>query len=501
MLAAFNAAVKTGIHAVEDGLHAVEHVIGDLTGLQLGPEPVTKVMTELELEDGHPIKHFVVICMENHSFDNLFGWWAKNKRHVNGIPPGAHNVDSKTGKIWYAKPNATYVQEFDPDHETAATTQQIYGMAALDSCKPMGAPSMSGFVDQAIATDVLGLNDNDPKLISPDLAAETVMSGYTPSQIPIFCKLAEEFALFDAWHAGIPGPTFPNRVFLASATSNGMSHNDNGEFVGGLPQPSLFKMFENKGLSSKNYYGQIPTGLIFDDFRGLVAEDTLHLRPGFHTGNMAEFKADAEAGKLPHFSWIDPIFVQAPGFLADDMHPPHDVARGEALIKEIYETLRASPQWEETALLITFDEHGGFYDHVVPPTNVPCPDKASADNAEFKFDRLGLRVPTLLISAHTPKGVVYHDPITPAPEKFAQFHTSKFDHSSLVHSMNDMFNLDVELNERAQWSGSFAKMFTKAARTDCPVALPDAPVITEQAERYDEKSQWTSVIKTVQGLF
>ncbi|KAJ3064146.1 hypothetical protein HDU98_000134 [Podochytrium sp. JEL0797] len=480
--------------SIKRGVNNVGSTIQDLTGLELGPDGPTH-------HHGHPIKYFVVICMENHSFDNLLGWWAQNKPDVNGIPEGAHNVDSKTGKIWPAKPNAEYVQEFDPDHETYSTTMQIYGMSSIDSCKPLNAPTMGGFVDQAILTGIMGMNCNDPTKVTPDQAADTAMSGYAPEQIPVFCKLAEEFAVFDAWYAGVPGPTFPNRVFLASATSNGMSHNDNGEFVGGLPQPSLFKMFADKKLSTKNYYGQIPTGLIFDDFRGMVAEDTLRLRPGFHTGNMAEFRQDCKNGTLPNFSWIDPIFVQAPGFLADDMHPPHNLARGEALLKEIYESIRASPQWEETALLITFDEHGGFYDHVAPPTNVPCPDKASADNAEFKFDRLGVRVPTLLISAHTPRGAVYHDPTTPAPAKFKNFTPSKYDHGSLVHSMNDMFRLGVDMNERAQWSGSFAMTFTSKARTDCPLVLPNAPFIAPHEEKYDEKSQWNSVFGAVKGLF
>ncbi|KAJ3345634.1 hypothetical protein HDU83_003881 [Entophlyctis luteolus] len=466
-------------------------------------------------DDVGPIDHFVVVCMENRSFDSLLGWWAKHRPGVDGIPDGAHNIHSKTGKVYSVKPNATYIQQFDPEHELDATTCQIYGMdlptamGEVSSIAPYSdrdryekaAAKMNGFVDHAVWCNENNRNANDNTVTNDLCAAETAVATFDPKDIPITIALAEEFGIFDNWHAGIPGPTFPNRVFLASATSNGMHVNNNEEFAKGLPQTSIFKMFHDKGLNFKNYYGQIPTGLIFSDFRGVVAEDLLTLNPFRHTGNMAEFKKDAEEGNLPAFSWIDPIFASAPGFLANDNHPPHDVARGELLIKEIYEALRASPNWHRTALLITYDEHGGFYDHVPPPTNVPIPDKASSDNQHFRFDRLGLRVPAILVSPRIPRGSVFHNPTEPAPPQFDGFHPSCYDHSSLCKTMNEMFALGANLNDRARWAGSFAKCFSRTVRNDCPLTLPDPPRITEGEERYDEHSEWAPLLDAFKKMF
>ncbi|KAJ3109245.1 hypothetical protein HK100_003314 [Physocladia obscura] len=461
------------------------------------------------------IEHFVVICMENRSFDSLLGWWAKDKAGIDGIPAGFSNTDSATGKLYPARPNATFIQTFDAGHELDDTTCQLYGFdeaTALGHVSSVAASGngdrytdkstkLNGFVDHAIFTIKNNRNGNDNTITDVETAAETVMSSFDPANIPVTIALAEEFALFDAWHAGIPGPTFPNRVFLASATSNGMHINNNEEFALGLPQKSVFQMFHEKGLSFKNYYGQAPTGLIFDDFRKIIAKDALELNPFKHTGDMTEFKEDCAKGTLPTFSWIDPIFVSAPGFIANDNHPPHDVARGEALIKEIYEAIRASPQWSKTALLLTYDEHGGFADHVRPPVNVPIPDAASAANPHFHFDRLGLRVPAILISPYVKRGLVIHDPIRKAPAEFDEFHPSKYDHSSLCHTMNDMFDLGANLNDRAKWSGSFANCFSGKFRADCPITLPDAPPITEVDEKYDEHSEWTPVFDFLKHLF
>ena len=121
-----------------------------------------------------------------------------------------------------------------------------------------------------------------------------------------------------------------------------------------------------------------------------------------------EFLRDARDGTLPAFSWLNPRWgidmVKLEG--AQDQHPDHDVRLGEALIKEVYEALRSGPKWNETLLVITYDEHGGFYDHVAPPMGVPAPDASKSFPDEFDFTRLGLRIPVLAISPWLPRGMM-----------------------------------------------------------------------------------------------
>jgi len=159
-------------------------------------------------------------------------------------------------------------------------------------------------------------------------------------------------------------------------------------------------------------------------------------------------------------------------FPANDDHPSHDVAIGQRFVKEVYETLRASPQWKEMALLITYDEHGGFYDHVPTPVrHVPSPDGiiGRIGPYEFRFDRLGVRVPTILISPWIDKGTVIHEPDGPTP--YAQF-----EHSSIPATVKSLFGLKSNfLTKRDAWAGTFEKylQLRDTPRDDCPEKLPE----------------------------
>lgn len=136
-----------------------------------------------------------------------------------------------------------------------------------------------------------------------------------------------------------------------------------------------------------------------------IAHSRDHLRP------LDEFFVDASSGNLPSFSWINPrsgINITS-GIGSNDQHPDHDMNAGEQYIKDIYESVRASPQWNETLLIITYDEHGGFYDHVTPPdVDIPAPNdgEVSYPGEGFQFNRLGLRIPTLLISPWIAKNTI-----------------------------------------------------------------------------------------------
>ncbi|KAI8614859.1 phosphoesterase [Chytriomyces sp. MP71] len=448
-----------------------------------------------------PIKNFVVLCLENHSFDSLLGWWAKGKQGIDGIPSGdaACNIDSKNKIKYCASNNATFIQKFDPEHQVDPTVSQIYGLASTNASQPIGKPTMSGFVDNAIfVEDAPGNPGREPEGLTDADAAQTVMSSFDPAKLPVTIALAEEYTVFDAWHSAIPGPTFPNRVFLMSGTSNGLFRNDPKKLIQGMSQKSIFQMVADAGYTYKNYYDQVPTGFVFNDFKVQFAKDVLEGNWGRHIGSLNVFERDAANGELPHFSWIDPVLVSLPGEPANDNHPPHNIARGEALVKRIYHALRNSPQWQDTALLLTYDEHGGFWDHVAPAENVPVPDANSQNCPEFHFDRLGVRVPTMLISPWAKKGGFIHKPVKPASAKFSQYAPTEYDHSSLLHTVQDLWGLDKSvLTPRAEWSGSFSSELLSSPRTDCLADLPDAPDISVADELDDIDNEWTEVVSVI----
>jgi len=156
-------------------------------------------------------------------------------------------------------------------------------------------------------------------------------------------------------------------------------------------------------------------------------------------------------------------------------HPSASVSEGERLIKEVYEAIRKSSYWNEVAFIVTYDEHGGFYDHVAPPqTGVPSPDHYVAPNG-FKFDRQGIRVPMVCASPWIPKGTVIHEP-TMKP-----FPTSRFDLTSIMSTANKIFGISDHLTARDAWAGTFEDKFSLSSpRTDCPMTLPNVPELTKK---------------------
>lgn len=229
--------------------------------------------------------------------------------------------------------------------------------------------------------------------------AKTVMSGFKPELVPVYTELANEFAVLDRWFASVPASTQPNRFYVHSATSHGASSNVRKDLIHGFPQRTIFDSLDENNLSFGIYYQNIPATLFFRSLRKLK-----HIFK-FHEYNLM-FKLHAKLGKLPNYVVVEQRYFDVNLFPANDDHPSHDVAVGQRFVKEVYETLRSSPQWEEMAFLITYDEHGGFYDHVpTPVSGVPNPDGIiGPDPFYFRFDRLGVRVPTLLISPWIDKG-------------------------------------------------------------------------------------------------
>ncbi|MCO5570666.1 hypothetical protein L7F22_024393 [Adiantum nelumboides] len=438
-----------------------------------------------------PIKTVVVLVMENRSFDHMLGWMKKLNPDIDGVTGNESNplsfTDPLSPRIYFSD-TAEFVDP-DPGHSFQAIRQQIFGSSGADD--GITPPPMSGFAAQA-------------ESIVANLSHK-VMSGFRPEVVPIYTSLMQEFAICDRWFAANPASTQPNRLFIHSATSHGATSNVRERLEAGYPQRTIFDSIVDAGLSFRIYYQNIPTVLFYKNLRKLKYINNFR-------SYGASFKHDAAAGKLANYVVVEQRYFDVFGQAANDDHPSHDVSEGQKLIKEVYEILRASPQWNELLFVITYDEHGGFFDHVPTPVqSVPSPDNIIGPPPfNFTFHRLGVRVPAFFISPWINKGtdflmlkhkvllqvlifvslilmletwnfafslikflyfVVLHKPNGPTS-------SSQFEHSSLPATVKKLFNLPSDfLTQRDAWAGTFESIFYErnSPRTDCPVELPSSP--------------------------
>ncbi|EHA8591043.1 non-specific phospholipase C6 [Cocos nucifera] len=399
-----------------------------------------------------PIKSIVVLILENRSFDHMLGWMKQSiNPAIDGLTGNECNPLPSSGRVCVSD-DAQFVDP-DPGHSFEDVMEQVFGSGTT--------PSMSGFVQQALT-------------ISTNLS-DTVMKGFKPENVPVFASLVQEFAVFDRWFSSIPGPTQPNRLFVYSATSHGAVRHDKWNLISGYPQKTIFDSLQENGLDFNVYFQNIPTTLFYRNLRRLKYASKFNL---FKT-----FKVHARKGKLRNLSVIEPRYFDLVELPADDDHPSHDVANGQKLVKEVYEALRSSPQWNESLLIISYDEHGGFYDHVTTPyRGVPNPDgMMGPEPFFFGFDRLGVRIPTIMVSPWIKKGTVVNRANGPSA-------SSEYEHSSIPATIKKMFNLTSDfLTRRDAWAGTFGHVVGELSspRTDCPEVLPDVTPLRQAKAKED----------------
>jgi phospholipase C len=279
---------------------------------------------------------------------------------------------------------------------------------------------------------------------------------YFPSEkLPVLTTLATNFAVFNSWHASIPGPTICNRAFAHYGTSFGQAGMD--VFYLGKPYLSIYERLitAKPTRSAKIYY--------YDQASSTIEVVNLLQHQPQLFATYDQFLADCKTGQLPQYSFVEPNYTDHDGDtgeeLASDQHPDHDVQAGEVFIASVYNAIRENQElWESTALLVVYDEHGGTYDHVVPPACTPDEFTASGDNTqtgrEFKFDRLGIRVPAILISPWVPKGTVVDGRV--------------FEHASIPATVTKFFLGDYEARSpREKAADTFLDLLTlDTMRTD-----------------------------------
>lgn len=372
-----------------------------------------------------PIEHVVVLMMENNCFDRMLGCMAEVHEGLEGVDPAClrSNPDPMSSAPVLQAPTTTRNIERDPNHYLNDSLAQL-----------------DGGTNQGFVADYVHIYPN------ATLEERREIMGYYPRGfLPGLHTLAENFVVCDHWFSSLPGPTWINRLFAHSGTSLGHVQEPGGLFSPRLhlyDQRTLYDELSEAGATWRIYYGDVPQSLVLThQFE--------------HLGSYRAYKhwrEDVAAGDLPGYTFIEPTYF---GPNQNDQHPPHDVMRGDALIAEVYNALRSNPSlFARTLLIVVYDEHGGFFDHVTPPAAV-APD----DHTEhFSFDRLGFRVPAVLVSPMLDPGVV----------------STVFDHTSLLRMASGLWPGVQPLGRRAQQANDPIASLTwrETPRAD----LPEAPV-------------------------
>ncbi|HSJ99787.1 MAG TPA: alkaline phosphatase family protein [Kofleriaceae bacterium] len=361
----------------------------------------TSPMTPAELL-AH-VESIVVLCMENRSFDHYLGALrlAEGRMDVDGLAGGESNPN-RAGTPVAVHPLDDYTPE-DPPHSWDACHAQ-WNNGAND-----------GFVREHA-----GASEAD------------VMGYHVRSQLPVTYALADAGVVCNRWFSACLGPTWPNRFYLHGATSKGRQSN-----APVLGFTSIWSRLADKGVDGcTNYYSDVAwaTG----GYGKLVG-----------LAGIERFFEDAGAGNLPPFSIIDPQFF---GGGANDDHPDHDIRMGQALIGSVAAALAQSPQWKRTLFVLTYDEHGGFYDHVPPPETL---------DGDAAFRRLGFRVPSIVLGPTVRRGCAVDD---------------VFEHSSVVATATRRFGLEP-LNARADAVNDVSPCIDPR-RIDDPLPPPTVPAVS-----------------------
>ena len=444
------------------------------------------------------IKHIFVLVLENRSFDHMLGvstgqvdgngGWVLGQ----GVDPSGHpitvdgplpdNANMHGAVKFPVRAGAPLVMPIDPPHEFCDVQLQlastsIVGPPSDDSCQYTGVYPpilLGGFVDN-YANQVPSETDAGVRAAAlADLGA--VMACLTADQVPAISALAREFALCDRWFSALPGPTWPNRFFLHAATSGGLDKSP-GTFEVAVSELDGYE-FENgtiyDALDSKELEWRVYHGDAFPVVGALAGMDLATMATNFH--DLDDLAADLQDKDFDAaYVFIEPnyghVLTHSGNFqCGNSQHPIDDVTRGDALIKQVYEAIRQSPHWESSLLVVLYDEHGGFYDHVAPPVAVPPGDITDPGNNRhgFRFDQQGVRIPVVIASPFIPSVKAKR---TDNQNCNLVDHT-QYDHGSLLATVEALYSLSP-LTRRDASATSFAPLLSlKSPRTDAPTTLP-----------------------------
>jgi phospholipase C len=351
----------------------------------------------------------VILMMENRSFDSYFGALSleEGRTDIDGLQPGMGNPHPDGSVI--APYPAVQNCIADPPHGWNASHSQF------------NDGNNDGFVAQHA-----NRHGNEE--------AHRVMQYFGRDKLGPLYAMAEQHVLCERWFCSLMSSTWPNRYY-SHAAQNGGQHGNS------LPEdsfPSIYSRLDEAGIPWNVYFGNAPFMFLLED-----------VQAGDNIKAFEDFASDAQFGRLPAVSVIEPIYGR------NDDHPPAHPVAGQILISSVYQALAASPHWDRCAFIVTYDEHGGFFDHVPPPL-------AADDRADEGFDQLGFRVPTVVSGPWTRQGYVS---------------SAIFDHTSILAFLERRFGLEP-LTTRDAAANDMYELFDQA-RIDANDPLPPAelPVI------------------------
>jgi phospholipase C len=395
------------------------------------------------------IQHVFVLMLENRSFDHLFA--------LSGIPEivaaTTGNANTYNGATYAFSDGAPGQMPTDPGHEFIDVVEQLCGASAhFQRGQPYPPVDNSGFVSNYATTRTGGAPPQSGEV-------DDIMRGVDArTQSPALYQLATQFVLCDRWHSSLPGPTWPNRFFLHGASSAGLDHS-----------PSSAEMYKWEGPDGFVY----PKGSIFDalgkgnyrlyqdhlgDPLGRIPQVASIKGISFcDVDDLSHFEADLAAGYTARYTFIEPSYGDVVNNTYENgssQHPIDGLAGGDQLVARVYGAIRNSPLWDRSLFVILYDEHGGFYDSVMPGKAVPPNDDAGATlNASgFGFDVYGVRVPALVVSPWVAQGHVDH---------------TTYDHSSVLATLERLFGLQP-LTGRDRSANDVLSLITQTCRQDCP---------------------------------
>lgn len=394
--------------------------------------------------------------LENRSFDHMLGFLYADKGNKSptgqafeGLTGKESNPDSKgqSVPVFKIKPtdkNAYFMPGADPGEGYTATNSQLFGN--VNAPVPPIATN-KGFVKDFSYT--LGWETNEKRSILPGTVETNIMGIFTPECLPVLSALARGYAVCDHWYSSAPTETFPNRAFVNAATSQGHMDDKSSSFT----VPTIY------GLLSKNNVSWSIFGYDTEPLTRHNFPDTLAASDS-HFGLFKDFQSAAASGNLPAYTFLEPEW----GSTGNSQHPNYSVALGEQLIHDVYYALRDGKGWNETLLIITYDEHGGCYDHVAPPLGAVPPDN-SVGEFGFDFKRFGLRVPTVLVSPLIAPGTVFRVPSGTMP----------LDHTSILKTVEKRWGLPA-LTARDKAAPDVGGALTLSTpRTDDPLKAIKVP--------------------------
>jgi phospholipase C len=434
------------------------------------------------------IEHIVVLMMENRSFDNVLGWLYPDNADYRGVNSSMSNPDSQGTQHFVTQGTDATMPFPDPNEPYNHVYAQMFS-ESFEMPVPMTAavPAMQGFVkdyENALQT----ANEDAEKKHEEPFPTEpgVIMNCFTPESLPVINALAKAYAVCDNWYCSVPTETFPNRSYIHAGTSSGHVFNtwktgphfwDVGVFINDTP--TVFNLLEEKSVPWRIYHA----GPVFAT-NSLICQEKMYdfVFDGF--SSFDNFAADAASGNLPAYTFIEPNFICSSLYGPEtDMHPaygvydtgaPTDARYGDQFILDVYTNLKNSPCWDKTLFIITFDEHGGCFDHypVEPSTNAVSPDGVVIEyeiksnggtngGSNFNFERFGVRVPAVLISPWIAEGTICH---------------TQFDHTSVIRTVSEKWLGGQNLLARDKIANCVSEVLSlDAPRTDSPDIPADTP--------------------------